>query len=285
MPTDIGDRRLVYDPAHTLNRMRPLVALLGLLLLTTSTAAWKNGGESTSIANPKFGTHDYIALQGLRRATPSKVAWIKVELNAYFIGTEAPDNGPKIPGVGGGYSDTGACHCILFAANGDITNDRAESRVREEFDKAKMALAAGDKRKAAFYAGAMAHYLGDLSQFMHMMGKQSHWGREDSKLHSAYETQVEQTVKFQTRSSDLLDPFMKKVSVEGAPGEVAQKVARFTENGKDGRTTGKMYQRWKALVKAKKQDPSMWDADFKEQTGLNVNFAVNGIAGLLNDLR
>jgi len=103
---------------------------------------------------------------------------LKVELNAYFIGTEAPDTGPKISGVGGGYSDTGACHCILFAANGDVVKDRAEGRVQEEFDKAKMAFAAGDKRKAAFYAGAMAHYLGDLSQFMHMMGKESHWGAE-----------------------------------------------------------------------------------------------------------
>ena len=29
---------------------------------------------------------------------------------------------------------------------------------------------------------------------------------------------------------------------------------------------------------------AMWDAAFKNQTGVNVNVAVNGIAGLLNDL-
>jgi hypothetical protein len=104
---------------------------------------------------------------------------------------------------------------------------------------------------------------------------------------------VEQTIKFQTRSSDLLDPFMKRISVEGKPGEVAQKIARHSESGESGEdeeggivgmTTGQMYTRWKALVKAGKRDPALWDDAFKNQTGANVNVAVNGIAGLLNRL-
>jgi hypothetical protein len=41
---------------------------------------------------------------------------------------------------------------------------------------------------------------------------------------------------------------------------------------------------WQALVKAGKRDPEMRDAPFKNQIGANVNVAVNGIEGLLNDL-
>ena len=59
--------------------------------------------------------------------------------------------------------------------------DRAELLVRQEFDKAVQALADGNLPLAAFYSGALAHYMGDLGQFYHIMGSQSHWGSEDPK--------------------------------------------------------------------------------------------------------
>ena len=46
-----------------------------------------------------LGRHDYIAYKGIDRAPPTKVIWIKQNLIAYFIGTEAPDTNKKIPGV------------------------------------------------------------------------------------------------------------------------------------------------------------------------------------------
>lgn len=55
-------------------------------------------------------------------------------------------------------------------------------------------------RKTAV-ATAMAHCLGDLSQFCHIMGAESHWGRENTSLHSNYEKVVDKTIKFQDRSS------------------------------------------------------------------------------------
>jgi hypothetical protein len=42
---------------------------------------------------------------------------LKKELNAYFLGTEAPDLGAKLAGVGDGYHDTGRFHCSLLAAS------------------------------------------------------------------------------------------------------------------------------------------------------------------------
>jgi hypothetical protein len=59
------------------------------------------------------------------------------------------------------------------------------------------ALADGDRRLAAFYAGGLAHYMGDLGQFYHIMGSQSHWGSEDRSRDSAFES----TLRFQNRTS------------------------------------------------------------------------------------
>ena len=80
----------------------------------------------------------------------------------------------------------GPATVILFAEDLTITKAHARKRIREEFDRAVAALAANKKERAAFFAGAMAHYLGDLSQFHHMMGPESHWRAEDQTLHAAY---------------------------------------------------------------------------------------------------
>src|SRR6267142_5797542 len=158
---------------------RILAVFVAVLLFAMPASSWRNGGTSAMNGTAKFGTHDYIALKGYQLAGQTNLPWIKDNLNVYFLGTEAPDVGARIVGVGDGYHDTVQCHCILFDAAGVVKIARAEKRVREEFDKAKSAKASGDNRKAAFYAGAMAHYLGDLSQFCHIMGKKSHWGKED----------------------------------------------------------------------------------------------------------
>jgi len=94
--------------------------------------------------------------------------------------------------------------------------------VREEFDKATKARQDGNNKLAAFYAGAMAHYLGDLSQFCHIMGEESHWGKEDLPgVHTPYESAVE--IDFETRTSSLLDSFIHKIPVGGdTPEEIAR---------------------------------------------------------------
>lgn len=109
--------------------------------------AWHNGGDQAN-APPKFGMHDYIAYKGLDRAPKAKVAFIRQNLIAYFIGTEAPDTGKTVAGVASqGYHDSGACHCVYFDADCTITRDREMQRVREEFDKAVAALRRGGKNR------------------------------------------------------------------------------------------------------------------------------------------
>jgi Zinc dependent phospholipase C len=229
-----------------------------------------------------FGAHDYIAFKALDRAPAAKVAFIKQRL---FIGTEAPDTNKKIPSVTeGGYMDSLKCHCILFAEDLTITKAHARDRIREEFDRAVAALAANKKERAAFFAGAMAHYLGDLSQFHHMMGTESHWGAEDQTVHAAYESAVDRCVDFMTHGSSLLDPFLAPVTVEGdTPEDIAEAVALFVERGgDDAETPGMMNMRALELRMAGKLGkPEQWTTEFRNRTGTNVNFAVNAIGKLL----
>jgi hypothetical protein len=262
---------------------RILAASIVVLLCVPPANSWRNGGSSAMNGPAKFGTHDYIALKGYELAGVADLPWITENLDVFFLGTEAPDVGPKISGVENGYHDTGACHCILFKPVGVVSRDHAEIRVRQEFDKAKAAKASGDNRKAAFYAGAMAHYLGDLSQFCHIMGPQSHWGSENKTVHTSYEEVVDKTVEAATHSSGLLDGFIQAKAVTGStPEEIAEGVAAFTEKGNGAETPGVMHAQYKALMATHKQnDPANWDDTFRKQTGENVNYSVNAIAKLL----
>jgi hypothetical protein len=130
----------------------------------------------------------------------------------------------------------------------------------------------------------LAHYIGDLSQFMHLMGKESHWGAEDQAFHRAYEAEVEKT-KFKTRSSELLDPYVESKRVDGdEPGEIAQAVAWFTESDYAGMQPGRMYMQWRSLIKQNPKPWRMWPDGFRDRTGTNVNYAVNAMAELLEQL-
>jgi hypothetical protein len=131
----------------------------------------------------------------------------------------------------------------------------------------------------------LAHYMGDLGQFYHIMGSESHWGSEDPKRHSAYEVAVEKTIRFQTRTSTLFESFISPIAVGGdTPEEIARAVALRTERGigTSGRTPGFMDKRFGQLIHdGDHLIPDDWDNGFRTQTGQNINMAANGIAKLL----
>jgi hypothetical protein len=268
--------------------MRPIhriaFAFAFFVLAASPVSTWHNGGDRLEHP-PKFGTHDYIAFQAYKLAPAARVTWITQNLTAFFIGTEAPDTNKKIPAVTeGGYHDSLQCHCVLFDASGHVTRDRAMRRVREEFTRAVAALNSGQRDRAAFFAGAMAHYVGDLSQFCHVMGAESHWGAEDQALHAAYENAVDATVDFRSRRSSLLDGFVKREAVTGdTPEAMAEAVAAFTETGDHStERPGWMMRQLTALGRAGNVGHiDRWPAKFRNRTGVNVNYSINAVRQLL----
>ncbi len=93
--------------------------------------------------------------------------------DANLLGTEAPDSSQIPAECGGpntGYGDTGLGHSVEWKADhsGFVAGrDRCALRAREEYAKAVDAFEDGDEAAAAFFLGAMAHYVGDSSQFGH----------------------------------------------------------------------------------------------------------------------
>jgi hypothetical protein len=107
---------------------RTLVCLL-VVLSFAPLSAWKNPAKSESLNTPAFGTHDWIAFKGYVLA--GRPAFIRQNLNRFFIGTEAPDNGFKPSDADRAYRDAAPCHPILFEEDGEVTKDRAGLRVRQ----------------------------------------------------------------------------------------------------------------------------------------------------------
>jgi hypothetical protein len=266
--------------------MKALMSIVITFVLASTSLGWGNGGKSKQLNSPKFGTHDWLAYEGYRLAKKKKsMAWLTNNLNAFFIGTEAPDVGaPSFIDAMGSYRDTRQCHCILFGDNNQVANNRAAMRAQEEFDKARDALANDNPELAAFYVGAMAHYLGDLSQFMHLMGKQSHWGEEDQEIHHRYEEVSDKRLDVSRRKSMMFQSYILEQNVPGDTAEeIAVAIARFTETGGGTtRNTGWMYDQWLTEIEeGNTTAPSNWDPKFLDQSGRNINMAVNGLAELL----
>ena len=276
--------------------MKRFAPLLLIFVFTTSTfaAVWKNGGESKSLNSVKFGTHDWILWKAyLLVKDDVDLAWLNTNKNYAFFGTEAPDLGKTKLGkkfrnsIDGNYKDTSPCHCILYDSNQDPFQPFAADRVEQEYDKAKAAIDAGNFKLAAFYIGAMAHYIGDLSQFMHLMGTGSRWDAEDQTVHADYEKVFEARIKYQNKTLAFMEPYIESTSISAnTPRNIAFEVAKFTDTGGGTiNTPGKMYQTYLGYEEdGLKSKPDEWDQDFLDQSGHNINKAVNAVAKLLKKL-
>lgn len=279
--------------------MKRIASLLIVLafVATASGRPWKNGGESSGISKVKFGTHDWILWKAYLLAKDDvDLEWLNTQKNYAFFGTEAPDLGKmKLrksfrDQVDGNYRDTSPCHCILYDTDGDAFQPMAADRVEEEFNKAKTAIADENWKLAAFYVGAMAHYIGDLSQFMHLMGAGSHWNDgngEDQTVHANYEKVFEARVDYKTKKLPLMEPYIQPMSISAnTPRNIAFEVALFTDTG--GGTANNPDRMYLTLLGYDADNlhmkPDRWDQDFLDQSGQNINKAVNAIAKLLRRL-
>lgn len=177
-------------------------ALAAAIVAAPSAAlAWGNGpagnattNQASECSSPPYATHDWIADHALALLPAEEGAWLLAHEDMYLLGTEAPDNN-EIPAACGapdpsnGYDDRIRGHSVEWAADwsgfavvNGVLKDRAARRAQEEYDKAGQAFQSGDARAAAYYLGAMAHYMGDASQYGHSVPFEDH--------HSDYENRI-----------------------------------------------------------------------------------------------
>jgi hypothetical protein len=163
---------------------RCIFVLFSLLLVVAtqpSVRAWSNGGYSSDPNNPDYGTHDWIADMALTIQTED-VTFLSTTYHAKFLlGTEAPDN-PA-------YIGDSTNHHVYYYASGALQDDKSAVRASQIYQVALGYLNSGDLENAAYYVGAMTHYIADVGVFGHTMGSATDWGTEAH--HSDYENYVD----------------------------------------------------------------------------------------------
>jgi hypothetical protein len=217
-----------------------ILYLIALMFGAPNTAtAWGNGPPGNATTNkpsecdsPPYSTHDWIADHAVALLPEVERAWLYPLKSFYLLGTEAPDN-DKIPAgcnaPNTGYDDRNKGHSVSwlpdwsdFSPKENGKDDRAAWRAQEEYKKAVDAFKTGDKKGAAFYLGAMAHYIGDVSQYGHSY--------RDEKHHSDYETWAK--TKTKSFSEGVFEKYINQDKlVRRTPYAAVKIVSKITGQG------------------------------------------------------
>lgn len=269
-------RELLFGVPHNLGRSALAASFVGIFtaLLATVPQAWNNGPSGNAATNlasecasPPYATHDWIADHALDILSDAEKAWLVPHKTLYLLGTEAPDNRNIPASCGGpntGYDDRSRGHSVEW--NDDATEmvkDRAAVRAQEEYGKAVIAFQQGEPAHAAFYLGAMAHYVGDVAQYGHS------W--PDEVNHSNYEgwaaTRTDSFNEGVFESFIILDSLVRRT-----PYTAVKRISVSTFGGND------------MILTAAEMD-SLYPtrpSEFVESVGQSLNLGVNELADVLH---
>jgi hypothetical protein len=198
--------------------------------------------------------------------------WLMPHKAMFLLGTEAPDNSSILEDCetpNQGYGDTGSGHNVRWKSdwsgfkevNGVIKN-RAALRAQEEYNKAIIAYYNNKISDAAFYLGAMAHYIGDVTVYCHVTSYGDH--------HSGYERWG------RSRTDDYCDgTFESYIETDNltrrTPYTAVKRTSRATAKGKGG------------ILSASSMDSkySNKDDEYFDSVGHSLNLGVNELADVL----
>jgi len=183
------------------------------------------------------------------------------------LGTEAPDN-DDIPdacnGPNNGYDDRNRGHSVEWNSDWSMmVRDRAARRAQEEYDKAALAYEQGNTGAAAFYLGAMAHYVGDVSQYGHTVPFEQH--------HGDYENWVKRrTTSFDAGNFEsyiVADNLVRRRAYTAT-----KRISKVTGRGRD------------RILSAAAMDNHYSDKDqeYLDNIGDSLNLGVNELADVLH---
>jgi hypothetical protein len=100
--------------------------------------------------------------------------WLMMNKNVFLLGTEAPENVNASFEDRHGYGDLLNHHNYYngtFPRN--CFDDSTSVRAQEEYQKALLCMRNGSYDLAAWYSGAMCHYISDLGSWPHVIGNAS----------------------------------------------------------------------------------------------------------------
>lgn len=201
--------------------------------------------------------------------------WLEPHRAMFRLGTEAPDNSSILASCGSphtGYGDTGLGHSVDWNANhsgwalrdtGEL-QDRAARRAQQEYNLAVIAFQQGNESDAAFFLGAMAHYVGDVSQYGRSAPGEDHYSDYETWVSSRSEPTDEVFTGFITEST----------LVRRTPYTAVKRISKATSQGKDEIMSF-------AVMDATYVNKSGNDA-YLASIGHSLNLAVNELADVLH---
>jgi len=166
-----------------MRRFKILLFIIGLMFLVSPYSygtAWSNGSyaynQNDYDYETDYGTHDWIAegaLEVLIQFDSDQWKWLEYRETIFLVGTEAPDNSGVSMVLDGqtlsGFGDT-TYHHVYYEEDGSIKNNEDNSALRAKWcgDWADASIESGKLDQAAFYFGAMTHYIADLTMYAHV---------------------------------------------------------------------------------------------------------------------
>ncbi len=150
-----------------------------------------------------------------------------------------------------------------FLVEDDKRHDRAAVRAQDEYYKAAIAYLDGDNNAAAYYLGAMAHYIGDVSQYGHSIPDEEH--------HSDYESWVGNRTKSATHGIFEIYLTLEHL-VRRTPYTAVKRISKATALGEGPILPGSV------------MDASYSNKDqvFVDSIGASLNKGVNELADVLH---
>ena len=161
--------------------------------------AWKQE-SSPNFENPNFTTHQWIAQEAIKLSqSTSKIQWITNNKLAFWLGVEAPFNAIAAYDYDSNYlmnyGDIADLVLYLDSSGTFVINSSLADRAQDEMEKLILELTKDDVNHelAAFYAGAMTHYISQAGLYA-AIWDESLWGSLDISVWNNFEQQIEDTL-------------------------------------------------------------------------------------------
>ncbi|NHJ03674.1 MAG: hypothetical protein EAX90_02545 [Candidatus Heimdallarchaeota archaeon] len=199
-----------------MKKWNKIILTLGMMLIVSTplipsyVMGWKQE-TSVNLDTPNFTTHQWLAWEALKLSpSTSMLQWIANNELEFWLGVEAPFNSLAAEQInvalGPDYGDISGEALLLDIAGTTVTNSSLADRAQEEYDKlvAELGDVDGDYALAAFYAGAMSHYISQAGLYA-ALWNETRWGALNVANWNTFEDQIEATLLGSNLVSDPED--------------------------------------------------------------------------------
>lgn len=187
------------------------------LSMGNTVSAWSCSYSSDPNHIP-YGTIDWMAEHAMNYLPSNESYWLRQNKNVFLYGTEAPECSNVSYRGRIGYGDIEKHHNYYNGTfDQDCIDNSSSVRALEEYQKALACLLNGSYDLAAWYAGAMSHYIADLASWAHVINDPipSHASNYEAQVNAATNNYNKSIFhpKFTARGLELVDPYGASLSL------------------------------------------------------------------------